>query len=111
MVHLDSSHPIVTRGSRVSRAPARHTLPAFLNLDGRIRNNARNFDIQGLSENKYSASFDLSHFQIEWNVTNLVRERFNADYICENISWFQKLTKNCEKPEKHFVKRTKSSLN
>ena len=27
-------HPIVTRGSRVSRAPPHHTLPAFLNLNG-----------------------------------------------------------------------------
>ena len=26
--------PIVTRGSRVSRAPPHHTLPAFLNLHG-----------------------------------------------------------------------------
>ena len=28
-------HPKVTRGSRVSRAPAHHSLPAFLNLHGR----------------------------------------------------------------------------
>ena len=34
MLHFDSSHPIVTRGSRVSRAPPPHTLPAFLNLNG-----------------------------------------------------------------------------
>ena len=30
-----NSHPILTRGSRVSRAPPHHTLPAFLNLHGR----------------------------------------------------------------------------
>ena len=29
-----NSHPTVTRGSRVSRAPPNHTLPAFLNLNG-----------------------------------------------------------------------------
>ena len=34
MLHFDSSHPIVTRGSRISRAPPYHTLPAFLNLNG-----------------------------------------------------------------------------
>ena len=28
-------HPIVTRGSRVSRAPPHHSIPAFLNLHGR----------------------------------------------------------------------------
>ena len=28
------SHPTVTRGSRVSRAPPHHILPAFLNLHG-----------------------------------------------------------------------------
>ena len=33
MLHFDSSHSIVTRGSRVSRAPPRHILPAFLNLN------------------------------------------------------------------------------
>ena len=27
-------HPIVTRGSRVSRALSHHTLPAFVNLNG-----------------------------------------------------------------------------
>ena len=36
MLHFDSSHPIVTRGSRVSRAPPHHTLPTFLNLNGII---------------------------------------------------------------------------
>ena len=34
MLHFDSTDPIVTRGSRVSRAPPRHTIPAFLNLNG-----------------------------------------------------------------------------
>ena len=29
---FDSSDPIVTRGSRVSRAPQNHILPTFLNL-------------------------------------------------------------------------------
>ena len=33
MLHFDSSLPIVTRGSGVSRAPPHHTLPAFLNLN------------------------------------------------------------------------------
>ena len=37
MLHFDSSHPIVKRGSRVSRAPPHHTLPAFLNLNGMIQ--------------------------------------------------------------------------
>ena len=32
MPHFDSSHSFVTRCSRVSRAPPRHTLHAFLNL-------------------------------------------------------------------------------
>ena len=31
MLHFDSSHPIVTRCSRVSRALSHLTLPAFLN--------------------------------------------------------------------------------
>ena len=30
-----NSRPIVTRGSRISRAPPHLTLPDFLNLDGR----------------------------------------------------------------------------
>ena len=34
MLHFDSSNPIVTRDSRVSRAPPHHNLPAFLNLNG-----------------------------------------------------------------------------
>ena len=33
-----NSHPNVTRGSRVSRAPPHHTLPAFLNLHGTRKN-------------------------------------------------------------------------
>ena len=33
MLHFDSSHPFVTRGFRVFRAPPHHTLPAFLNLN------------------------------------------------------------------------------
>ena len=36
MLHFDSSQPILTRGSRVSRAPPHHTLPAFLNINGSI---------------------------------------------------------------------------
>ena len=38
MLHFDISHPIVKRGSRVSRAPPHPTLPAFLNLNGTIIN-------------------------------------------------------------------------
>ena len=34
MFHFESSLPIVTRGSRFSRAPLHHTLPAFINLNG-----------------------------------------------------------------------------
>ena len=34
MLHFDSNHLNVTSGSRVSRAPPHHTLPAFLNLNG-----------------------------------------------------------------------------
>ena len=36
MLHIGSSHLKfnVTRGSRVSRAPSHHTLPAFRNLNG-----------------------------------------------------------------------------
>ena len=36
MLHCDKSHPIVTRGFRVSHAPPHHTLPAFLNLIGTL---------------------------------------------------------------------------
>ena len=36
MLHFDSSQPILTRGSRVSRAPPHHTLPAFLDINGSI---------------------------------------------------------------------------
>ena len=36
MLNFGSSHSIVTRGSRVSRASAHHTLLAFLNLNGTI---------------------------------------------------------------------------
>ena len=35
MIHFDNSYLIVTRGSRVSRVPPHHTLPAFLNLNDR----------------------------------------------------------------------------
>ena len=31
-----NSHPIVTRGSRVSRAPPHHTLPTFKNLNATL---------------------------------------------------------------------------
>ena len=34
MLHFDSSHHTVKRGSRVSRAPPHHTFPAFLNPNG-----------------------------------------------------------------------------
>ena len=34
MLHFDSSHPILIRSSRVSRAPPHRTLPTFLNLNG-----------------------------------------------------------------------------
>ena len=34
MFSFDISQPIVTRGSRVSRAPPHNTLRAFLNLHG-----------------------------------------------------------------------------
>ena len=37
MLYSDSSHPIVTRGSRVSSAPPHHNLPTFLNLHFTIR--------------------------------------------------------------------------
>ena len=36
LLHFDSSQPIVTRGSRVSRAPPHHALPAFLILNGNL---------------------------------------------------------------------------
>ena len=36
MLHFDSIHPIVTRGSRFPRAPPHHIIPAFLNLYGRF---------------------------------------------------------------------------
>ena len=38
MLNFDTSHPIVRRGSRVSRALPHHTLPAFQNLNGSIFN-------------------------------------------------------------------------
>ena len=38
MLHFDSSLLNVTSDSRVSRAPPHHTLPAFLNLNGSIKN-------------------------------------------------------------------------
>ena len=34
MFSFDNTHPIVTRGSRDSRAPKHHTLPAFINIHG-----------------------------------------------------------------------------
>ena len=34
MFSFGISHHMVTRGSRVSRAPPHHTLSAFLNLNG-----------------------------------------------------------------------------
>ena len=33
MLHFDSSHSFVRRGSRVSRATPHHTLPTFKNLN------------------------------------------------------------------------------
>ena len=35
ILRFDNSQSIVTRGSRVSRAPPHHTLPAFFNLNGK----------------------------------------------------------------------------
>ena len=35
------SQPIVTRGSRDSRAPSHHTLPGFLNLHGIIKSSLK----------------------------------------------------------------------
>ena len=50
MLHFDSSHFIVTGGSRVSRAPPRHTFPAFLNFYGikPSQRNARKLQLIGL---------------------------------------------------------------
>ena len=39
MYFTGNNHPIVTRGSRFSRAPPHHTLPAFLNLHGNFFQN------------------------------------------------------------------------
>ena len=36
MLHFDSSHSIVTHGSRVSRTPPHYTLHGYLNLNGSI---------------------------------------------------------------------------
>ena len=41
--HFDSSHPIVTRGSRISLAPPRHTLSAFLHLNDRFQEFKSNY--------------------------------------------------------------------
>ena len=41
LLPFGSSHPIVTRGSRVSHAPPHHTVPAFLNLHGSIKQNGK----------------------------------------------------------------------
>ena len=38
MLHFYSSQPIVTRGSRITRAPTQYP-PAFLNLNGMIEEN------------------------------------------------------------------------
>ena len=42
MLHCNSSHSIVTRGSRVSRALPHHILPAFLNLNGSLSTSQQN---------------------------------------------------------------------
>ena len=34
MFHFDRSDPSMTRGCRISCLPPRHSLPAFLNLNG-----------------------------------------------------------------------------
>ena len=52
MLHFDSSHPIVTRGPRVSRAQPYNTLPAFLILNGSWeRFNEKNSKFGNLIEN------------------------------------------------------------
>ena len=60
-----NSHPIVTRGSRISRAPPHHTLPAFLNLhDSETK-------IFSLSD---SMSMPRKHFKDE------IKKTYSLDY-------------------------------
>ena len=60
MFSFGNSHPIVTRGSWVSRAPPHHTFPAFLNLQDIIIK-SRTVDLVAPSD------FSLKNFRIVAN--------------------------------------------
>ena len=63
MFHFDSRHPTVTRGLRISRTPLHHTLPAFLNLNGR---KTKTFLSEGRPQFfKNSNIFDRIEFQYD----------------------------------------------
>ena len=91
-----NSHPIVTSGSRVSRAPPHHTLrgdlPAFINLHGRKKNNDKIFAypwerhntasavVNGLSIILFS-SLDLLQQQVRYKEKVLLDEISNKKRV------------------------------
>ena len=60
MFFFGSSHSIVTRGTRISRAPPHNTIPAFLNVNGR---KIQNIIIELLKECDLNS--DCSNFELQ----------------------------------------------
>ena len=71
MFHFHSSHSIMTRGSRFSRAPPHHTFPAFLNPDGRSY-------LTFVSLSFYGTYFYQGFYQ-----------NFNFEICTGNLSWIK----------------------
>ena len=75
--------------------------------------------IRKLVWSRTSSDLSLFHgqkncWQISWKVTNREINDFGlkvTNRVRENISWFERIRKNCKKIEKHFVKCAKSVAN
>ena len=89
MFSFGNSHSIVTRGSRLSRAPHHHTLPAFLNLYERkitIKDNLGSW--WHATDQFCKRNFEFFFLQIRNNIKIFWRNRFKiskAASLCSRV--------------------------
>ena len=88
MLHFDSSHSIVIRSSRVSRAPSHHTLPTFLSLNGTKR----------LSRFRFlkvrSQSWQFLWVTVSDDVSCSLFDKLLCSFDCKNIIFVFQKNKN-----------------